>query len=71
MSAARNVLDDNYIKLGDKTFYAEKDSKRTWAEHYLYMVAVSGPRGDGWSLVPPGVYLLVVVPLSRAAKVVS
>lgn len=34
-----------------KLFMQKKDSKRTWAEHYLYMVAVSDARGGADSLV--------------------
>ena len=28
-----------------KLFMAKKDARRTWAEHFLYMVAVSEARG--------------------------
>ena len=34
-----------------KLFIQKKDFKRTWAEHYLYMVAVSEARGGADSLV--------------------
>ena len=34
-----------------KLFMQKKDSKRTWAERYLYMVAVSDARGGADSLV--------------------
>ena len=34
-----------------KLFMQKKDSKRTWAEHYLYMVAVSDESGGADSLV--------------------
>ena len=35
VSAACNVQDENYSKPGDKLFMQKKDSKRTWAEHYV------------------------------------
>ena len=34
-----------------KLFRAEKEARRTWAEHFLYMVAVSDARGGADSLV--------------------
>ena len=34
-----------------KLFMAKKDARRTWAEHFLYMVAVSEARGGADSLV--------------------
>uniref|UniRef100_A0AAV1UM57 Transposase n=1 Tax=Peronospora matthiolae TaxID=2874970 RepID=A0AAV1UM57_9STRA len=34
-----------------KLFMRKKDSKRTWAEHYLYMVAISDVRAGDYSLI--------------------
>ena len=34
-----------------KLFMAKKDARRTWAEHFVYMVAVSEARGGADSLV--------------------
>ncbi|CAI5733954.1 unnamed protein product [Hyaloperonospora brassicae] len=41
------------IKAGQamKLFLAKKEARRTWVEHYLYMVAVSDARGGADSLV--------------------
>ena len=49
--AVGNIQDDNNSNPVDEIFLMQKkDSKRAWAEHYLYMVTVSGERGGADSI---------------------